>query len=257
MEREMKRYIVILLVIIAGVICAQGTNPNYYQPRAIVDMPNAGLLPDRAWMGQIHLGESGSVTSYLGIGLWGRIQAGVSYGAYGVLGRGYATAYPRPGFQAKVRPIQESRDLPAIVLGYDDQGHGIWDSGRKRYARKSPGAYIVFSKNWATIGGNIGLHLGSNYSFETQDQGGINIWLGLDKNLGEMFAVSIEYDAAMNDYYKEDGVYGSGKGYLNAAVKWSIRPDFEIEFIMSDCLINDQNAKTFSREVRLSFVYPL
>lgn len=253
----MKRCVALTLIILSGIILAQGTNPNYYQPRRIVFMPNAGLLPDRAWKGQIHLGEAGSLVSYFGIGLWGRISVGVSYGAYGVLGRGFATAYPRPSFQFKFRPIQETNKFPAIAIGYDDQGNGIWDKERNRYARKSPGAYLVISKNWATIGGNLGLHAGTNYSFETKDQNGLNIWLGLDKNLGEMFALSVEYDAGMNDYYSEDGVYGVGKGYLNAALKWSVRPDFEIEFILSDCLINDQSAETFSREVRITFVYPL
>jgi len=253
----MKTRCIFILLLISAAIFAQGTNPNYYQPRRIVNMPNAGLLPDRAWMGQILIGESGGLVCYFGLGLWGRLQLGASYGAHGVLGRGFATPYPRPGFQLKFRPIEESAKMPAIVLGYDDQGRGIWDDTGKRFARKSAGIYLVTSKNWSTIGGNIGLHLGTNYSFEIEDQKGINVWLGLDKNLGDMFAVSIEYDAGMNDYYSEDGVYGIGKGYLNAAIKWSVRPDFEIEFIMADCLMNDQQSETFSREVRITFVYPL
>ena len=206
---------------------------------------------------EVRLGEGGTLVTYVGLGLWGRLQAGASYGAHGVLGRGKATAYPRPHVQVKVRPVCESLKWPAIVIGYDDQGIGSWSDSIKRYAIKSPGVFLVASKNWTTIGGNLGLHAGFNYSFETEDQPGFNVYFGLDKNLGGMFAVSIEYDSGINDNNTKDGIYGTGKGYLNASVKWSVRPNFEVEFIMADILINDENAETFAREVRLTFVYPL
>lgn len=238
-------------------VLAQGTNPNYYQPRRIVNMPNAGLLPDKSWEGQIRLFEGGGLLFGFGIGLWGRTELAVSYGAHGVLGRGEPTLYPRPHFNLKIRPIQESENLPAIVIGYSGQGHGLWDKENKRYALKSPGIYLVGSKNYATFGGNLGFHIGVNYSLETSDEGGLNTYLGIDKNFGEQFAVSIEYNAALDDNKTKDGLYGGGKGYLNASFKWSVRPDFEIEFIANDLLINDQTASTFAREIRITFIYPL
>ncbi|MCK5833747.1 hypothetical protein KAH81_08775 [bacterium] len=250
----LKRITFLLLICVP--IFAQGTNPQYYQPRRIVLRPNAGILPDRAWMGEIHLGESGSFIGGFSIGLWGRLQVGVNYGAYNVLGRGKANAYPRPNFNAKIRPFNETMKMPAIVLGYEDQGLGKWDKDLSRYAIKSPGFFLVASKNWATFGGNFGLHGGINYSLETEDQHGFSAYFGFDKNLGEMFALSVEYDIGLNDI-EADSVYGEGKGYLNAAFKWSVRPDFEIEFLATDCLINNESESTFSREVRLTFIYPL
>ncbi|HHS50342.1 MAG TPA: hypothetical protein ENN07_04425 [candidate division Zixibacteria bacterium] len=250
-----KQFLVISLIL-TSITLAQGTNPEYYQPRSIVLRPNAGLLADRAWMGEIHLGEGGSFIGGFSIGLWGRLQTGVSYGAYGVLGRGFASEYPRPSFNVKVRPLQESHAYPAVVMGYDDQGYGRWNSGQSRYSIKSPGFFLVASKNWATFGGNFGLHAGVNYSLETKDQHGFSAYVGFDKNLGKMFAFAVEYDAGINDSDK-DGDFGQGWGYLNASAKWSVRPDFEIELIFADCLLNMGNAKTFSREVRLSFIYPL
>ena len=253
----MMRKIALLSLLLICAAYAQGTNPEYYQPRRIVFRPNAGLLPDRTWMGELHLGEGGSLVCGFSIGLWGRLQTGVSYGAFNVLGRGEAIAYPRPSFIAKVRPIYESQKTPAIVLGYDDQGLGRWDKGLSKYSMKSPGFFLVASKNWATFGGNFGLHLGLNYSLETKDQNGFDAYVGFDKNLGKMFALSVEYDAGINDNDTKDGIYGIGKGYLNASIKWSVRPDFEIEFIAADCLVNDEGADTFSREIKLSFIYPL
>jgi len=252
----MKKTALLIMLLALGAL-AQGTHPEYYQPRRIVFRPNAGLLPDRSWMGELHLGEGGSTVGGFSIGLWGRLQAGVSYGAYNVLGRGEAIAYPRPSFIAKVRPLHETQKAPAIVLGFEDQGLGRWDSGRDRYSLKSPGFFLVASKNWASFGGNFGLHAGINYSLETEDEGrGFDAYIGLDKNLGGMFAVSVEYIGGINDY-KKDGAYGLGRGYLNIAGKWSVRPDFEIEFIAADCLLNSETESTFSREVRLSFIYPL
>jgi len=254
----MKRSILYIVFLAISLAFGQGSNPEYYQPRRIVNMPNAGLLPDRAWMGEIRLVEDGGLVAYAGLGLRGRIQAGVSYGAHGVLGRGDPTAYPRPSFQMKIRPFNEKQKFPAIVLGYDDQGTGLWDKELKRYSLKSPGFYLAASKNWTTLGGNLGLHAGLNYSLETKDNGkGFDAYFGLDKNLGDIFAIYIEYVGGINDNDTKDGVYGSGKGYLNASLKWSVRPDFEIELILADLLVNNESAGTFSREVRLSFVYPL
>ncbi len=246
-----------MIIAVTCTTFAQGTNPEYYQPRRIVNMPNAGLLPSLTWMSQIRLGEGGGMLGYVGLGLWGRIQVGASYGAHGVLGRGKATAYPRPHLQAKLRPKSETIYWPAIVIGYDDQGLGQWDEERERYAVKSPGIFLVASKNWATFGGNLGLHLGLNYSLEESDQNGFNSYIGLDKNIGTIVAVSVEYDAAINDNDTKDGVYGTGKGYLNAALKLSLSRDIEIEFIAADLLINDESAETFAREIRLTFVHPL
>ena len=252
----MKRFVLILLVPLTLAL-AQGTNPNYYQPRRIVNMPNAGLLPDRSWKGNLRLGEDGSLLTGFAIGLWGRVQAGVSYGAYGALGRGTPEAYPRPHFTAKVRPLKKKKKYPAVVLGYDDQGLGRWDDSLSRYAVKSPGFFLALSKNWATFGGNLGLHIGANYSLEDEDQSGFNVYIGMDKNLGEIFALSLEYDAGINDNDTGDDVHGMGKGYLNGSLKWSVRPDFEIEFIAADLLVNRENSETFSREVRITFIYPL
>jgi hypothetical protein len=253
----MKKIIALSLLVFTGVLLAQGTNPEFYQPRRIVLKPNAGLLPDHSWMGELHLGEGGTFIGGFSIGLWGRVQVGVSYGAYGVLGRGEAIAYPRPNFVAKIRPVEESAKMPAIVIGYDDQGLGKWDKDLVRYSIKSPGIFLVTSKNWATFGGNFGLHAGMNFSLETKDQHGFDVYVGFDKNLGKMFAISVEYDAGINDNDTKDDLYGQGKGYLNVGFKWSVRPDFEIEFIAADCLVNSETENSFSREVRLTFVYPL
>lgn len=256
MGRKMKKAL-LLFFFITTLLLAQGTNPRYYQPRKIVDKPNAGLLADRSWMGEFRIGEGGGLIGSAGLGLWGRLQFGFSYGAYGVLGRDEPIAYPRPEFEAKVRPFNETISFPAIVFGYAGQGNGAWDDSLKRYEMKSTGIFLCASKNWATIGGNLGAHLGMNYSFENKDEEGFNAYIGIDKNLGEMFAFSIEYDAAINDRNTKDGRYGSGKGYLNGSIKWSVRTDFEIELIFMDLLLNSENSESFSREVRLSFFYPL
>ncbi|MCZ7613551.1 MAG: hypothetical protein M5T52_08440 [Ignavibacteriaceae bacterium] len=75
------------------------------------------------------------------------------------------------------------------------------------------------SKNFDFLG-YMSFHGVVNYSLEGNDGDNfIDLRAGLEKTLGSSFSLLVEYDFAFNDNNTD---FGSGKGYLNAGLRWSI-----------------------------------
>ncbi|MBN1756199.1 hypothetical protein JW877_08320 [bacterium] len=226
---------------------------KYYQPREIVSMPTAGILSHGQYAVGLELFPSDGLQAEAMIGLLGRFQIGFSYGGENILGEGDVNLNPHLEINTRLRFIEESLTFPAMAIGFNSQGKaGFWDE-YKRYLFKSPGIYLVSSKNFKTIGGNIGIHGGLNYSFETKD-GNKNPsgFLGFDKEFGQAISVNLEYNLAINDNKKGDQVFGEGKGYLNFSFCWAVSRSFELEVLFQDLLVNNATSTTFRRGLRLN-----
>ena len=162
---------------------------------------------------------------------------------------------PKPEIQIKYRIYEESETMPAIVLGLDTQGKGRfldrYDEGStvvdnfQRYEQKAWGWYVVASKNWELLG-NLGTHIGlnkntwetdpienSNQVFKDKD---LNIFFGIDKEINRSFSILLEYNAALNDNDPEIGydLFGKGKGYLNAGIRWVVANNIMLEIDFND-----------------------
>ena len=218
---------------------AEPASPDFEGPSPyLVDVPTAGLPPDRAIETRGRVFPGGGMELRVEAGILDRASLGVGFGGLQVIGDGTPDWYPRPGFALKARVLEESWTLPAIAVGIDTRGSGVWDRRQNRFQYKSRGVFAVASKNYRFLG-DLALHGGASRSFETRDDGDPTLFGGLEKSLGPYAGLTVEYDLATNDNAR-DGVYGRGRGYLNASIRLRPAPRVELRIMVRDMLDNTE-----------------
>ena len=204
----------------------------------LVDVPTAGLPLDRAIESRGRVFPGGGMEVRFDAGVLDRVSIGAAYGGLQVIGDGDPRWYPRPGLALKVRALEETWTLPAIAAGVDTRGSGVWDRSRNRFQYKSRGLFAVASKNYRFLG-DFALHGGASRSFESRDDGDPTLFGGVEKSLGPNAGIALEYDVGANDN-RRDGVYGRGRGYLNAALRIRTGARMEFRIIVRDMLKNSE-----------------
>ena len=223
------------------------------QPRKLVDIPTAGLLPRGSFDFDIRMYANGGVVNTIDVGLMRRFMIGVSFGGENIIGEGDPDWNPRIEFSAKYRLINESYALPAFALGFDSQGSGAFDDSLDRYLYKSKGFYGVMSKNYQAAEIPVGFHIGANYSLENADKDkDICVFFGADAQVSENLGFLAEYDLATNDDEFKDK-YGQGYGYLNAGIQWIFLDRLQLEFHFRNILLNRKDISTWGREFRIIY----
>ncbi len=244
----------LLFCLVPIVSYAQGSagSGGKFEPRFIVDMPTAGMLDKGSYGVDLDFYQEGGVLLGFSVGVFDRLSLGISYGGSHLIGGGTPVMNDVPGFSVKVRILEESSFIPALAIGFDDQGHDGYVKDLSRYVIKSPGFFAVLSKNYAFLG-FLSLHGGVNYSLERTDgDKDINGYVGVEKTLGPFISVLAEYNLATND--DGDNSLGQGKGYLNAALRWSISGGLTLGVSFKDLLKNGSGESAANRTVSLEYV---
>ena len=220
--------------------------------RWVIDAPTAGILPRGAFDMDMRTFPVGGVQTTLGIGLGHRFSVGVGYGASKVLTDEEPDWNPQIEFLLKFRLHEESEGFPAISVGYSSMGFGPYDSENERYAVKSPGFYLVFSKNFQFYQNPAAWHWGINYSLENERDNDPNMYIGFNSDVGPSMTFLAEYDFGINDTDKY-GIYGKRRGYLNLGLAWYITQELSLELDMKNLLKNRSDADAIDREIRLVY----
>ena len=98
------------------------------------------------------------------------------------------------------------------------------------------------------------IHGGVNYATDAKDNDNdIDFFFGADMRFQNNFGFVAEYDMGLNDD-KEPLALGSGKGYLNAGVRWTVLNRIFMEGNLKDLLSNRKDTKTIGRELRIIYV---
>ncbi len=243
----------VLLILATYSIYAQGSagSKSDIEPRTLVDMNTAGILQRGMFaIGSEQLPE-GVFILKMDVGVFNQFNFGISYGAANFVGKGEMKFYKYPGVNVRFRIFDEEPSFPAMVLGFDSQGKGEYLDSIRRFEVKSPGFFLVASKNFNFMG-LMSLHGSLNYSLETSDQDkNLNIIVGVEKTIGSQVSVVAEYDFGLND---DENKVGRGRGYLNAGIRWSIGKGLTIGFDFRN-LTNNRISDTFGgdRAFRLEF----
>ncbi len=225
------------------------------EPRSLVDVPTAGMIPKGTFSLDVDFYHEGGVLLGVSLGIFDRLSLGVSYGGSRLIGGETPVMNEVPGMNVKIRVIEESFVLPAIALGFDSQGKDGYLKDRDRYAIKSHGFYAVASKNYAFIG-FLSLHGGINYSLERSDgDEDINVFAGVEKTVGPVASLVLEYNLASNDSNAK--AVGRGRGYLNAGLRWSIGGGLTLGVNLKDLAKNGGDVSLGNRTVQLEFIRPL
>jgi hypothetical protein len=223
-------------IFLMGTAGAQGRAPS----RTLIDTPTAGTNEPGSFETRTKAFPGGGLELRVDVGLAHWISVGGSYGGQQIIGDGGPDWNPEPGYSLKIRVLQEDWVFPAVAVGIDTQGAGFWDGARDRYQYQSRGVYAVASKNYAWLG-DLSLHGGVNRSFEGSDEN-LNPFVGAEKSLGPWAGLALEYDLGLNDN-RDDGVYGRGTGYLNAALSWNLSPEMQVRFVLRDMLRNAESVE--------------
>ena len=221
------------------------------QPTLLIDTPTAGTLDRGSYTAGLRLYPNGGVLGTICVGLSARATLGVSFGGENIIGEGDIHWNPGPGVQLRYRIIDENIALPAITIGFNSQGFGPYLKELKRYTIKSRGFFVAASKNYAFLG-DLSFHGGANYSLETHDgDSDLNFFAGVMKSLNPSLWLVAEYDFAIND--NADNSLGSGKGYLNAALRWVFAKQLYVQFSLKNILENKKNIPYANREIKLVY----
>jgi hypothetical protein len=252
---EKIKYIVGFFVLLSTVIFAQGTAGEgaKFEYRSLIDMPTAGIL-DKGFVGvTADVLPYGVLITKLEVGVFDNISFGISYGGANIIGAGTPDWYKLPAVNFRFRLFNESVTFPAIALGFDSQGKGVYFDSSSRYAVKSPGFYGAVSKNFEFLG-YMSIHSTLNYSLESKDGDNfLNFSVGVEKTLGTSVSVVGEYDFAFNDNTTDS--YGSGNGYLNIGVRWTIGQGFTLGFDLRDLLDNKKwSPSTADRALKIEYI---
>jgi hypothetical protein len=216
----------------------------------LVDNPTCGNYYRGQYEIRARMEPAGGVLAGVYIGITDNFSIGVSYGGDRVIGYGDIEGYKHPAVEVRFRIVEESLLCPAFALGFSSQGYGPQIDSR--YRIKSKGFYGVVSKNFELLG-NLSLHGGINYSLEQSDgNNNLNVFLGAEKSITEMYSIVADYDFALNegiDEYKENG-------YLNVGFRGYFLPHIAIEFAVRNLLKTGDESRGdgINRVLKLSFI---
>jgi hypothetical protein len=259
----LKKYL-LMLILALNVLFAQGGTAGtgaIYEMRSLIDMPTAGILKKGAVAVSNDFMPMGVVISKLEVGVFQDFSFGISYGASQLIGSGSIGWYKMPGVNVKYRVSNETESYPALTLGFDSQGKGVYENDR--YEIKSPGIFLAISKNYSLLG-YISFHGVFNYSFfENGDNDrDLNIMVGMEKTIGKQFSLLLDYNFCFNDNQSKisqnniEVLYTKKKGYLNLGFRWSVGEDITLGLDLRDLLDNGNrwNAGGADRALKLEII---
>ena len=251
-----KIFVTITLLLISLInINAQGTAGTgaKFQYRYLIDMPTPGVL-EKGYVGvTTDILPAGVVIPKIEVGVFDNVSFGISYGGANIIGAGSPKWYNLPGVNIRARLYEETLNLPSLTVGFDSQGKGEYFDSTSRFANKSPGFFASVNKNFAFMG-YLGLNATVNYSIESKDGDNfLNLQIGAEKTISERISIIAEYDFALND--NSTRFYGSGNGYLNMGIRWSMGDGFTLGFDLRDLLNNKKwSPSTADRALKIEYI---
>lgn len=253
----MKTFITAALIIFVYTfnIYSQGTAGENakFEYRTLIDMPTAGIL-EKGYVGATtDVLPMGVVIEKLEVGAFDNVSFGISYGGANVIGEGKVDWYKLPGVNIRFRLFNEALTFPAISIGFDSQGKGIYHDSSGRYDIKSPGFYAAASKNFTFLG-YLSVHAAGTYSLESKDGDNfIDLYVGAEKTLGSSVSLIAEYNFAFNDNGTK--YFGGDNGYLNMGIRWTVGAGFTLEFDLRDLLSNKKfTTATADRALKIEYI---
>lgn len=254
MSRYPIRIILVVVLVLLSPLMQDRAGGEVIEDIYVVDSPTAGILPHGGYILNGSIGPSSSLLFGVKVGFHDRLMLGASFGLQNFVGRGRIEINDKPGFEVRLRVIEEEIIGPALAIGIDTQGEDIYLDDLERYERKSKGFYVVISRNYRLIR-DFSLHGGVNYSLEREDEEGVNFFAGAALELIPGFHLLLDYNAAIDDD-DADNVWARtrGRGYLDAGFRFDYRENLRIKMNFKDLLDNYIPESGIARSFELFYV---
>lgn len=192
--------------------------------------PTAGVIAPKTFNVAMSTFPTSGLKFSVTAGILPRFMAGLGYGGWNITGMSDPEWFDVVYLKARFRVFDEKINFPAIALGFDNEGEHA-RSGAE-YLRPGRDFYMVFSKNFAGWGGDMGFHFGMN--FTTGSPAHIGSWLGMDKSFPGGFGVAADWDLATNG--NTDYRFEKTGGFLNIETYWESFGQVRIGLRFSDIL---------------------
>lgn len=153
-----------------------------------VDIPTSDILDPATFSTAFRFYNEGGIASRLVIGPFKRVNLGIQGDAQRVIGS-QTPHMVRPSVFFKLRFFDGSDLLPALALGYDNQGYLYQDSTRD-FLQKERGIYLVGSHE--ILFPNLQLHAGLNVDDFSNAK--LKGFFGATWKIVPAFALLAEYD---------------------------------------------------------------
>ena len=206
-----------------------------------IDQPYLGTPYHGEFGIELRFGPGGEILGYFDVGVWDRVQFGVSYGASNLIGAGDPQFYDIPGVQLRVVAIEQGYVMPHVILGFDNQGYGSYDD--VRYDIMSKGLYCQIGRIFSAPGFECVPSMGFNYCLEAE--GRFDMFFGVKAFFGTNAAFAVDYSPNLDDDRDQN------KGYLNTSLQFIFYEELFFEFAVRDLLDNSLDSLQFNRMIRM------
>lgn len=250
-RRAVSTVLALLLVCASAVAQRSAGDRANIDPQVLVDMPVAGIIPATAGAVETYLYPDGGVLVGFSYGLITNLNVGLSFGGTRLIGSGGITWNNLPGISARYRVMEESMFNPAVVVGFDSQGHDGWVPSLRQYVMKSPGFFVTASKNYQFYG-TVSFHGGMNYTLERNDDDlDPNLYLGVEKSVGPIVSWLAEYNFAFDNDRNSRGFWN---GSLGTGVRVSTNIGFNADILFKNLLTSGFVHDKVIRVIRIQYV---
>ncbi|MBN2587661.1 MAG: hypothetical protein JXR55_10235 [Candidatus Fermentibacteraceae bacterium] len=180
----------------------------------LVREPTAGIVAPGTYHFSMNTFPNDGLRFSLTAGLFSRFAAGVGYGGWNVIGLDSPSWFDHLYLKARFRAIDETESFPGVLIGFDNEPEPLRSGAT--YSRKERGLFLVMSKNFLSIGGDLAFHFGLSADVRQLVHAGV--WTGMDKSLPGGFGLVFEYDFATDE---ADSVrFDNDGGFLSGEVYW-------------------------------------
>jgi hypothetical protein len=180
-----------------------------------IDTPAADTTESRGFASTVRAFHDGGVLGYIDFGVLSRLSIGASWMLEHLIGTNDQTIKAMmPALQLKIRAYDGSETLPALAVGFDNQGFEF-DREKNEYAQKARGLYAVLSGELFVPG--LTLSAGGNFHVDGfKLLGEAAGFAGASMNVYDKIAFILEYDNIRT--IKKSRLNGAMRLYLSDSV---------------------------------------
>ncbi len=254
MIRSIMLTAIILSIFTGNILFAKGSagSAATYESRFIVDMPTAGVISKGSFAIYAYTFTGGGLMTEISAAPFENFNMGLSYSGSNIVGNQKIVWQDIPGIHIKYRLFDETKGIPAILLGISTQGRGIFFKDSERFETFSPGFFLALSKNFTWDLGTLAVHGGINYSLEPEtDNRAPNIYFGFEHSIGKYASLNIEYNANIDEADKN---ILSHKGLLNASLRFAVVQGLTFDLQLRDLLEHIKYSRQISRFIGIEFI---